>query len=369
MSMIASAALLLGVSAEAQAQERDYSSASNYVSVQAGAQFTPTNYHWYDLITPQYAISAGRYFNDKVGARIHVLGFQQRGGYTHQEFILVDREHYDFKAITGNADLLINMTNVINPTRLSHKFDWVLLAGFGVNYAWDFDEYHEKVGSQQYYYGAQQCGTKHSTFNGRLGTQFNYNISDAFTVGVELQANYKNDLYNLKQNGAVDWQCVGLVGVTYNFGYKKKQAPKPEPAPVPVVVEEPKPAPAPAPVVVEEPKPAPAPAPVVKEEPLKEVFFYQIRESDPDTEAVLNKIVAWCNKYPAKGITVKGYADRGTGNPKLNVMYAQKRAEKIAKALQNKGVAADRMQVTSYGDTVQPYTENDKNRCVIVVGE
>ena len=84
---------------------------------------------------------------------------------------------------------------------------------------------------------------------------------------------------------------------------------------------------------------------------------------------MLNKIVSWCNKYPQKGISIKGYADRGTGNPKINVGYAKARAEKVAKALQDKGIAASRMTVESFGDTVQPFDENDRNRCVIVVGE
>jgi outer membrane protein OmpA-like peptidoglycan-associated protein len=51
------------------------------------------------------------------------------------------------------------------------------------------------------------------------------------------------------------------------------------------------------------------------------------------------------------------------------VKYAKQRAEKVAKALQEKGIAASRMDVSSYGDTVQPFSENDRNRCVIVVGE
>ena len=141
-----------------------------------------------------------------------------------------------------------------------------------------------------------------------------------------------------------------------------KPAPEPEPEPIPVIEE---PAPEPAPVVVEK-KPEPV---VVKEEPLKETFFYLIRESDPDPETILNKIADWCKKYPAKKITVSGYADKGTGNPKINAKYAQQRAEKVAKSLQEKGVASDRMTVNSYGDTVQPFAENDRNRCVIVVGE
>ena len=83
----------------------------------------------------------------------------------------------------------------------------------------------------------------------------------------------------------------------------------------------------------------------------------------------ISRIVEWCNKYPAKRISIKGYADRGTGNPRINVGYAKARAEKVAKALEAKGIARSRMDVSSYGDTVQPFAENDRNRCVIVVGE
>ena len=85
--------------------------------------------------------------------------------------------------------------------------------------------------------------------------------------------------------------------------------------------------------------------------------------------STLNKIVNWCNKYPSKRISIKGYADKGTGNPKINVGYAKARAEKVAKALEEKGISKSRMDVESFGDTVQPFPENDRNRCVIVVGE
>lgn len=381
-SIIASVALLFGVSTAAQAQERDYSSAYNYVSVQAGAQVTPTNYPWFKLVTPQYAISAGRYFNDKVGARIHVMGYKQRGGYRLFDQS-VNMRTYSFKACTADADLLVNMTNVIAPGRYDHSFDWVLLAGFGTNYAWNFDDFNENIAPQQFFYNPQECGTKHSTFNGRLGTQFNYNISEAFTIGVELQANYKNDMFNLKHNDKVDWQFVGLVGVTYNFGYKKKEKTVTAPTTTANVYDQAeaeaeaaraaaKKAEAEARARAEQAKKAAETNMKVekpKDEPLKEVFFYVIRESNPDPESTINKIVEWCNKYPSKSISIKGYADRGTGTAKINKMYAMQRAQKVAKQLQAKGISAQRMTVDSYGDTVQPYSENDKNRCVIVVGE
>ena len=364
-------ALLLGVATVAQAQTVEDNYPYNFITVQGGAQGTFTNYKFDKLLTPQVALSAGRYFNSKVGARLHFQGWQIKGALSEQT--------YKFNALTGDLDLLVNLTNVINPSRVCDKFDWVFILGAGVNYGWDFDEFntlnratyfvqnpeHPELCGTKYstfntlnratcfVQNPELCGTKHSTFNGRFGTQFNLNLSSNLALGLEVDANYKNDEFNLKRNYNPDWQLAALVGLTYKFG-KKKTAPAPVPAPAPVV---------------EEPAPAPAPVPVVKDEPLREVFYYNIRLSDPDPESRLTKIADWCKKYPQKKISVRGYADKGTGNPRINVGYAKARAEKVAKALQEKGVAADRMTVESFGDTVQPFTANDDNRCVIVVGE
>ncbi len=357
-SFLTAVALLFGVSTTVQAQTVEDNYPYNFITVQGGAQGTFTNHDFTKLITPQAAISAGRYFNSKVGARLHFQGWQIKSAISEQT--------YKFNAITGDLDLLLNLTNIINPNRACDKFDWVFILGAGVNYGWDFDEFNTLNRATYYIENPELCGTKHSTFNGRFGTQFNYNISRNLALGLEVDANYKNDEFNLKRNYNPDWQVAALLGLTYKFGMKEKAAPEPEPVPEPVpVVEEP--APAPKPVVKPEPKPAPKP--VVKEEPLKEVFLYDIRLSDPDPETKLNKIAAWCSKYPQKQILIRGYADKGTGNPRVNVGYAKARAEKVAKALQEKGVAADRMTVESFGDTVQPFAENDENRCVIVVGE
>lgn len=370
MNTAVAVALLLGAATMAAAQSVEDNYPYNFITLQGGAQATLTHYKFTDLITPQAALSAGRYFNSKVGARLHVQGWEVKGGFKPDctPFVATNTD-YKFKAITGDLDLLMNMTNIINPNRVCDKFDWVLLAGFGVNYAWDFDEFNAIIpqsNDNNYYVGPEMCDTKHSTFNGRLGTQFNYNVSRAIAVGLELDANFKNDEFNLKRNYNPDWQVQALVGLTYKFGRSKKTDVAPVTQPEPVkVVEETKPEPKPE----VKPEPKPEPKPVVKEEPLKETFFYNIRLSDPEPDAKLNKIAEWCKKYPQKKVTVKGYADKGTGNPRINVGYAKARAEKVASALKAKGVPASQLEVSSYGDTVQPFSNNDENRCVIVVGE
>ena len=350
--IFAAVALLFGVSTAAQAQTVEDNYPYNFITVQGGAQGTFTNYKFNKLITPQVALSFGRYFNSKVGARLHVQGWEIKSAIPGVSLNSKLSDDYKFKAITGDLDLLMNMTNIINPRRTCDVFDWVMLLGFGVNYGWDFDEFNER----------NDALTMNP--NPDLGTQFNFNVSKNLAIGLEIDGNMKNDEFNLKRNFNPDFQLSALLGLTFKFGQPQKKVVEPEPEPV---YEAPAPPPAPKPVVKPEPKPEPKP--VVKDEPLKEVFFYNIRLSDPDPDAILNRIVSWCNKYPQKGISIKGYADRGTGNPRINVGYAKARAEKVAKALQEKGVDASRMTVESFGDTVQPYDENDKNRCVIVVGE
>ena len=65
-----------------------------------------------------------------------------------------------------------------------------------------------------------------------------------------------------------------------------------------------------------------------------------------------------------------GYADKGTGNAALNVKYAKQRADQYKKELVDSyGADASRIITDSKGDKVQPFAENDKNRCVIVDGE
>jgi hypothetical protein len=68
-------------------------------------------------------------------------------------------------------------------------------------------------------------------------------------------------------------------------------------------------------------------------------------------------------------VTVTGYADAGTGNPRINMFYSKGRAENVAKALTDAGIDAARITVDAKGDTVQPYSENDKNRVSICIAK
>ena len=64
-----------------------------------------------------------------------------------------------------------------------------------------------------------------------------------------------------------------------------------------------------------------------------------------------------------------GYADVETGNPRINMFYSQGRAAGVAKALTDAGIDAERITVDAKGDTVQPFSENDKNRVSICIAK
>lgn len=380
--LLLSVALSIGVAITAQAQEERN---GWFVGAQGGAQVTFTNYDATKLITPQAAVQVGKWINPKVGARFHVMGYETKGAFKHASFpFLTEDQTYKFKGITGDFDLLMNMSNIISPNRTNHCFDWVLLAGFGVNYTWDYDQFQNIVAQSNagnYYLGPTVGESKRSSFNGRLGTQFNFNLSDAWSLGLELQANYKNDCYNLKTNDKVDWQACALAGVTYHFGKAKKEAPAAAPVTSQVDYEaeaaaarakaEAEAAAAAKAKALEAQRRAAeeAAATAKRNAALEEHIHFQIRESDPNNETVLNKAAEWAKDHADKKVTVTGYADKGTGNPRVNKKYADLRAKKVADALKAKGVPADQLVVESMGDTVQPHAVNDDNRCTIIVGK
>ena len=364
INILAAVALLFGVSTAAFAQDAKEEFYPNwFIGVQGGVQTTFTNYNSLDLLTPQFGVQVGRWFAPEFGARIHLMGWQQKGGVAAGQFGLADKQTYKFNAGTADMDFLFNMSNILYPRRPSQAWNWILLAGFGANYSWDYDEFKTLVGSTQAYhpyYHEQVCGTKHATFNGRFGTAVEYNFSRCLALNLEVDANYKNDLYNLKTNECLDWQVAALVGLTYKFGMKKKAR---------EVVET---------YYVDEPYTETVkkqrPVETVEVSNMEKVVYYQINISDVQQgqgiDAAVKEAADLIKTDPEAKILVTGYADVQTGNPEINQRLSKERAEGVANKLVNEhGINAANITVDWKGDTVQPFSENDKNRCVIIRGE
>ena len=368
---------------------------------------TPTNKSFGNLLSPTVSLAYGRFFGSGVGARFHLNGWQSKGG-----FKSID-ETYKFNYINANADLLLNLTNIFSKSN-HHKLDVILVAGVGLNYAWNNDDLDKileygpfPAESTSNAWGEGKSRESLYSHNIRAGFIFDYNISKNWSVGLELDANSLSDRFNSKYSNKDDWMITAQIGVTYKFGFKPPRVPDPiiekkvivppaeEEDDIEVVYDDDETETETQTqenqnVVLEtntetepetqnvEVQPVETVTPVVTEPevvPYKVEIFYleSKREANEGAQSDLKVewVKEWADRYPTKGkIRVIGYADKGTGIPERNMRYSQERADNIAKALIEAGVPEDMIvEVKGVGDTEQPFEQNEFNRCVIVYCE
>ena len=88
--------------------------------------------------------------------------------------------------------------------------------------------------------------------------------------------------------------------------------------------------------------------------------FYINKKADAD----LAVLADWLKAHPDFDLALVGYADKGTGSPKVNMEVSKKRMSVVIARLEKLGVESSRITTDYKGDTVQPFVENDKNRVV-----
>jgi outer membrane protein OmpA-like peptidoglycan-associated protein len=355
------AALSMLMVGAAQAQDtRDALKSYSFVEAQGGVQLTSTDVKMDKLITPTAALSIGHFFTPVVGARLHVNAWESKSGFSD-----IDK-YYKWKYVTPDLDLLINLTNLFSK-KSNHALNVMLLGGVGLTYAWDNDELKDlNMPATRVPLAWDENRLSH---NIRAGLRLETDVTKPFGVSLEVNANSKDDRFNSKTNDADDWQFTAMLGLNFRFG---KRYSKPAPVVVPVVeevVEEQTAAVAPAPVVVKEK----VKKEVTREEPAKlhKEVFYAIRVSENETpSAIMEQVAKFIKENKNVKVSIVGYADKGTGNARVNKMYAAKRADQFKKDLVSRhGIDASIITTDSKGDTVQPFAENDKNRCVIIDAE
>ena len=330
----------------------------NFIEVQGGVQLTSTDAKMTDLITPTAAFSVGRYFTPVVGARLHVNAWETKSGFNDLGF-------YKWNYFTTNADVMLNLTNMFSKDKSgSHPLNVILLGGIGLTNSWGNEEANAMAAANNNLNMPLVWDDNRLSHNIRAGLRFETNVTKPFGVSLEVNANSLDDRFNSKMNDADDWQFTAMLGLSFRFGHKSNK---------PVIVSETYIAP-PAPKVEpkKEPKYITVTREIKKQVPvtLHEEAFFNIRKSDPAAAMPkIQEVAKFLNDYTDAKVTVVGYADKGTGNAKLNMKYSKQRAENYKEELINKyGCDGARITVDAKGDTVQPFAENDKNRCVIIDG-
>lgn len=342
-----------------------------FIQLQGGVGTTFTDVNFTQLMSPTASIGIGSYFHP-IGARFHVNAWESKGGFTSIP------DTYKFNYINTNFDLLANLTAFF--TKESCKtFNLYLVGGIGLNYAWNNNDLSTILSSQSPLENTTNVwgsGKTHEYILGhvfRTGIMADLSLSPNWTLGLEVDINSLSDRFNSKYSNSDDWMLTVQLGATYKFGHKKAKSVVPAIATTPAIQEKEET----APIIVEEKKEEiiPEPTPVVEEkpiieiQPLNESLHYAIRDSKISSMAVIEKVAEWAKASPDKKIIVSGYADKETGNATINMKYSQERVDRVVEALKAKGVPASQIEAKAYGDTIQPYTENDKNRCVIIIGK
>lgn len=376
LKTLLASALVAGMATQASfaqsgSEKESYSYPYVFVGVQGGAQTTFTDYRANKLITPIGAVSVGGMFTPVVGARLHVSGFNEKGG-------LKDiKQTYKYKFVTSNIDLMFNLCNAIAPQK-HHVLNAYLLGGVGLGYAWDNDDVNNIAASSEAKNLNLRWDDDRLVHNFRVGMQLDAEVCPLVGINLEVTANNLHDRFNSKINGHGDWQLQALLGVNFKFGRGKvkKAAPVEEVKPIQQVVETNTVAPAPAPAPKPEPKPEVKPEPK-KEAPRQlaetktEVYFTIGSSAVRDSEdAKLRAFAQWMKDHPTAKAEVMGYADAGTGSAEVNRAISEKRAARVAKVLTEKyGIDASRITSGYKGDTVQPFKNNNSNRVVIGVAK
>lgn len=340
-ALLTAALLTAGATAQAQETSENYLAYPyGFVGLQGGGQVTFTDYNNWKLITPTASVSAGMFFTPVVGARLHFNGLWDKGGLWQTDY------RYDYHYLTTDLDLMINLVNLITKKDYN-RWNAYLIGGVGLTYSWNNDDAWELKQLMPRAYKKDYI-----SHNFRVGAMVDYNITPRWSVNLEVAANSLNDRFNSKIGYGDDWKLTAQLGVAYKFGKKHKKVVKPE---------------------VWETRTDTiwyddaVFTPHVKDGKATWNVFYKIRESDFEADEQLAAIGAFLKDHRDCKVDIKSYADVETGNPKINMEYSKQRCEKAVKALTDAGVPASSITSAYYGDTVQPFADNDKNRVTIIV--
>ena len=325
-----------------------------FIQAEVGAAHTVGEAKFTDLISPAAAVNVGYKFAPIFGVRLGVSGWQAKAGW------VTPSQTYQYKYLQGNLDIMADLSTLFcgfNPKRV---FNGYIFGGVGLNHAFDNDEANAlDTRSHELEYLWQD---KQNLVTGRFGLGCDLRLNDRLAINIEGNANALSDKFNSKKAGNCDWQFNVLVGLNIKLGksYKKTAPVYYEPEPI---VEQPKPQP-----VVKQPEPEPV---AVVVEPMKQNIFFALNSAllQKDQQSKIDAMVAYMEKYPASKVAITGYADKETGNPRINMTLSEKRAKIVADALKAKGIAADRIVTDFKGDTVQPFRVPEENRVSVCIAE
>ncbi|MDR0427060.1 MAG: OmpA family protein [Dysgonamonadaceae bacterium] len=320
---------------------------------------------------PVYGGSIGKWFTPVWGLRVN--GFYGK----YKAFELTDQGHHlrgFSESVNGTIDFMVNLKNVFRPYNPKGFFNPVLFVGTGFNYTWENDSKVDPIYGDKTW--DQVAGNGVNTAL-KGGLQLNFRLHDRWDLFLEGQALYIPKGFDRWEEGeSLNSDVISnlLLGLTYRFDFRHFiKAPMYDQREIDALNREINEL-RNRPEVICPPIPVcPEPEVIVKEVAAKEELtpvFFTINSSVVRDNQLISvaKAAEYLIDNPNAKLELASYADKKTGNPSYNMRLSKNRSEAVAKVLVNKfGIKRDRLVLKHYGDTVQPFEQNDWNRVTIFV--
>lgn len=357
--------------------------------VQGGAGYTIGETSFGKLISPAAQISAAYNFHHAMGVRAGLSGWQAKGS-------VVTADDYDFNYAQLSADYVLDLAGIIGGFKHDRICSPYIFAGIGGAYT--FNNKEAEAIKAENPEALLNFNKSLPFFVGRAGAGVDFQIAKNVSLGIEANANCFSDKFNSKKASygmLADWQFNALAGVKVRFGgntrpskaYADKVAAE-EAARLAAEAAEKaeaerlaaeaaakaeaerlaaeEAAKAEAARLAAEKAAAEAERAAKIAENSQNIFFsigsYTVRQAE---DKKLEALAEWLKANPDFTVVVAGYADKGTGSTAVNAKIADKRAQIVTGRLVQLGVSPEKIESASYGDSQQPFTENDRNRVVI----
>lgn len=382
--LLAAALLSMGV---AQAQKTSKSDETvefkPHVNLQilGGAGYTIGEVQYMQLFSPAAALNLGWQITPSFGLRFGASGWQGKG-----HVIYTNVEKYSFNYAQGSLDIVLDLGNLFGGYKHNRGFSPYIFIGGGGVYGFNNGANNVKsVVPAQYF---ENLWTKNLISPvGRAGLGADIRLSDIVAITIEANANVLSDKFNSKKANNPDFQFNALAGLKINLGkpYRKKAAPvvvddsaereAARLAAEKAAAEKAAAERAAAEKAAREKAAREAAEKAAREKAARDAAMQKIcaffeldsAEISVAEAAKLNDYVQWLKENPAAKIAITGYADAQTGRHAHNMKLSESRVNAVKNFLTKAGIAEDRIASDYKGDTVQPFSENEKNRVVIAL--
>ncbi|MFB9134978.1 OmpA family protein [Vibrio olivae] len=181
-------------------------------------------------------------------------------------------------------------------------------------------------------------GDNHWSFTGAVGFEFKVMTKGALRLEYQTITDVNDQSYRTQGN-------LISIGFIYDFGGK--------PTPVPVMME--KESKEITTTIIEKP-----PQPVIKTFEAQRLdsglFALNSANLKPESHARLDSLVSFLRTYPQASVNIIGYTD-SSGSAEYNLQLSERRAQSVAKVLQERGIAASRIRAEGRGES-EPIADN-----------